>query len=93
MFGQQVPVEPTRVVVLAIGVIVAALTTPHLIAHNKHGHTHRQHTGSEKVLHLPVAKPSISGSSVGPSTPQFQLRFSSRPSRLSSPFSSLCLWL
>ena len=34
-----------------------------------------------------------SGSSVGPSTPQFQLRLSSAPSRLSSPFASLCLVL
>ena len=30
------------------------------------------------------------GSSVGPSTPQFQLRLSSAPSRLSSPLASLC---
>ena len=42
MFGEQVPVEPTRIVVLAVGVIVAALTTPHFIAHNKHGHTSGQ---------------------------------------------------
>ena len=33
---------------------------------------------------------STAGSSVGPSTPQFQLRLSSAPSRLSSPFASLC---
>ena len=36
---------------------------------------------------------SISGSSVGPSTPQFQLRLSSAPSRLCSPLASLCLRL
>jgi hypothetical protein len=35
---------------------------------------------------------SIAGSSVGPSTPQFQLRFWSLPSRLPSPFASLCFW-
>ena len=57
MFGQQIPVEPTRIVVLAVGIIVAALTTPHLVAHNKHGHTCGQHDGCEKVLHLPVAEP------------------------------------
>src|SRR5262249_53403536 len=34
-----------------------------------------------------------SGSSVGPSTPQFQLRLSSVPSRLSSRFASLCFSL
>ena len=32
-------------------------------------------------------------SSVGPSTPQFQLKLSSEPSRLFSPFASLCLRL
>ena len=31
------------------------------------------------------------GSSVSPSTPPFQLRFSSTPSWLPSPFASLCL--
>src|SRR5215510_13501205 len=36
---------------------------------------------------------SILGSSVGPSTPQFQLRLSLFPSRFSSPFASLCLLL
>ena len=34
---------------------------------------------------------SISGSSVGPSTPQFQLRLSLAPSRLSSPFGFVVL--
>ena len=37
------------------------------------------------------AAPAPSGSSVGPSTPQFQLKLSARPSRLSSPLASLCL--
>ena len=32
------------------------------------------------------------GSVVSPSAPQFQLRLSLLPSRLSSPFASLCLW-
>ena len=35
----------------------------------------------------------ISGSSVGPSTPWFHERLSSVPSRLPSPFASLCFWL
>ena len=35
----------------------------------------------------------IAGSSVGPSTPQFQLSLSSVPSRFSSPLASLCLLL
>src|ERR1022692_3825823 len=57
MLGEQVPIEPTRIIILAISVVVAALTTPHLIAHNKHGHARRQHDGREKVLHLAVTKP------------------------------------
>ena len=35
----------------------------------------------------------IAGSSVGPSTPQFQLRLLFSPSRFSSPFASLCFLL
>jgi hypothetical protein len=34
---------------------------------------------------------STAGSSLGPSTPQFQLRLSLPPSRLSSPLAPLCL--
>src|SRR5208283_3081427 len=57
MSGQQIPVEPTRITVLAVSVIVAALTTSHLVAHYKHGHTNRKEGGGEKVLYLPVAQP------------------------------------
>src|SRR5271166_2572637 len=57
VFGQQIPVEPTRITVLAVSIIVAALATPHLIAHNKHRHTERKHGDREKVLCLAVAQP------------------------------------
>src|SRR5271157_4993169 len=57
VLGQQIPVEPTRIIVLTVGVIVAALTTSHLVAHYKHGHTNRKEGGGEKVLYLPVAQP------------------------------------
>jgi hypothetical protein len=57
VLGQQLPVKPTGFIVLAIGVIVAALTTPHLIAHYKHGHTDRQYGGGEEVLYLLIAQP------------------------------------
>ena len=36
------PVEPTDVVVLAIGIVVAPLRAPHLVAHQEHGHADRQ---------------------------------------------------
>src|SRR5664279_1890197 len=61
VLGQQVPVEPTRIIVLTVGVIVAALTTPHLIAHNKHRHTERKHGRGEKALYLPVTQPLYMG--------------------------------
>jgi hypothetical protein len=46
-----------------------------------------------KFLICRLRNVSTSGMSVGPSAPQFQLRSSSEPSRLLSPFASLCLWL
>ena len=57
MFGNQVPVEPCRIAVLAIRVVVPVLTAPHLIAHCEHWHSGRQHDGGKEVLHLPIAKP------------------------------------
>src|SRR5208283_323511 len=56
MFGKQIPIKPTRFVVVAVGVVVAALATPDFVAHNKHGHAGGQHQGRKKVLHLPVTK-------------------------------------
>src|SRR5512133_2508819 len=57
MLGEQVPVEPTRSVILAVRVIVASLAAAHLIAHDKHGHAHREQGGCEYILDLPVAQP------------------------------------
>ncbi len=48
-------------------------------------------SGGEQVAPLPVAERDHPASSVSPSTPWFQERLSSVPSRLSSPFASLCL--
>src|SRR5574340_1228564 len=57
VLGQQLPVEPTRIIVLAVGVIVAALSSPHLVTHNEHGNTHGKHGGGKQVLYLTVAQP------------------------------------
>src|SRR5208282_735790 len=54
--GQQRPIEPTRSVVLAICIIVTPLSSPHLIAHDKHGHPHGKYGSCEKILYLPVAQ-------------------------------------
>src|SRR3974377_193764 len=56
MFREQAPVEPTRLVVLAVSVIVSGLAAPHLIAHDKHGTPAEQHDGGEEVLPLPVSE-------------------------------------
>ena len=53
---KQIPVEPARLIVLAIGVVVATLTAPHLVTHEEHRHAHRKHTCHEEVLNLPVAQ-------------------------------------
>src|SRR5581483_12372845 len=50
----QVPVKPARLVVLTVGIIVAALAAHHLIAHNKHRNSGRQQHSTEEVLRLPV---------------------------------------
>ena len=87
----EVPVEPAELAVLAIGVVVAALRPADLVAHREHRHADREHRDREQVLAPGASRSaSIAGSSVGPSTPQSQHRFWSLPSRLSSPFASLC---
>ena len=53
---QQAPVKPTDIAVLAISVVVAALRTPHLIAHEQHRRAGRQQFQREKILYLPVAQ-------------------------------------
>ncbi len=43
MLSKQTPVEPTGLVVLAIGIVVAMLRAPHLVAHQYHGQPQREH--------------------------------------------------
>ena len=56
MFRDQRPVEPARFVVLAVGIVVAALGAPRFVPHDNHGYTQRQQRGGEEVLHLPVSQ-------------------------------------
>jgi hypothetical protein len=53
MLCEQRPVKPVRFVILAIGIVVPTLCSPHFIAHEKHGHTNRKHRYGQKILHLP----------------------------------------
>ena len=89
-----VPVEPRDLVVLAVGVVVAALGAAELVAAEQHRHALRQQQrGRAGCAAGGRAGRAIAGSSVGPSTPQFHERLCDSPSRLSSPLASLCLSL
>src|SRR4029453_18985410 len=91
MLCEKRPVEPAGFVILAIGIVISKLCSPHFVAHEKHGHTDRKHRYVRKFFTCRFRSFSTPGLSVGPSNPQFQLRLSFVPSRLFSPFVSLCL--
>ena len=57
----QIPVKPIDVIVLAVGVVVASLRTPHFIAGYKHGHPARKQKEGCKVLNLASAQRFDSG--------------------------------
>ena len=61
-----VPVEPGRFVVLAVGVVVAALRAAHLVAHQQHRRPDREQRQRQEVLHLAVAQPLHRGIVGGP---------------------------
>jgi hypothetical protein len=88
LVGQR-PVDPGDGVVLAVGVVVAALAVAEFVAGGQHRRALRQqHGGQQRALQAGAAL-RTSGSVVGPSQPQFQLRLWPWPSRLSSPLASL----
>ena len=90
----QRPVDPTDLVVLAPGVVVALLGPEHLVAAQDHGHALRDQERRHQVAGLAGAElRGRLGSSVGPSTPQFQAEVRVEPSRFPSPLISLCLAL
>ena len=74
--------------------LLPLLGAEELVAAEDHRHALGDHQGGHQVAR-PAAcgSASTSGSSVGPSTPQFQLQLASLPSRFPSPLASLCLWL
>ena len=86
------PVHPGDLVVLAIGVVVAVLGAARPRRPSAASACPASSSSVAITLRRMRSRSSrIAGSSVGPSTPQFQLRLSSWPSRLSSPLASLCL--
>src|SRR4030095_15763083 len=56
MLADQCPVEPTGLVVLAVGVVVTSLSVAYLVAHQNHRHAEREHRDRQKVLPLPVSQ-------------------------------------
>ena len=50
------PVEPADFVVLAVGVVVAELRVPHLVAHEQHRRASREQLEREEVFDLPIAQ-------------------------------------
>src|SRR6478672_510926 len=56
MLCEQHPIEPAGFVVLAIGVVVPKLCSPHFVTHEKHGHTDRKHRYGQKIFYLPVSE-------------------------------------
>ena len=53
---EQAPVEPADLVVLAVGVVVAALRPAHLVAHQQHRRAGGEQRQREEVLDLAVAQ-------------------------------------
>ena len=89
------PVEPADLVVLAVGVVVAVLRAADLVAGERASARPATASGWRRSSCICRVAQRLDrpASSVGPSTPQFQLRLSSMPSRLPSPLASLCFSL
>ena len=86
----ELPVDPAELVVLAVGVVVAVLGAADLVAGHQHRHAVGEEQRREEVARCRSRSAFTAGSSVSPSTPQFQERLSVVPSWLSSRFASLC---
>ena len=85
------PIEPGDLVVLVVRVVVAVLRVQELIAGHDHRETVGEHEQRDEVLCRRRNASTASDAFASPSTPQFQLRLSSVPSRLPWPLVSLCL--
>src|SRR4029450_4649479 len=56
MLCEQRPIEPAGFVILAIGVVVPKLGSPHFVTHEEHVHTDRKHRYGQKIFDLPVSE-------------------------------------
>src|SRR5690606_1349082 len=74
VFAIELPVVPGDLVVLTVGVVVAALGASRLVAGEQHRHACDSSNVVRKLRICRALSARTAGSSVGPSTPQFQLR-------------------
>src|SRR5215469_13908562 len=54
VFREQGPVEPANFIVLTIGIVVAVLGSPALVAHQKHWKAKRENRDSQEILDLAI---------------------------------------
>src|SRR3974390_128578 len=56
VLGEQDPVEPSRLIVSTVAVVVAELGTSYFVAHHNHRDTQREHSDGHEVFYLPVSQ-------------------------------------
>jgi hypothetical protein len=86
------PVEPTQCVVLTVAVVVPPLGPKQFVPANMIGTPRLKRSIAMRFFACRMRSDRMPASLASPSTPQFQLRFWSLPSRLLSPLASLCFW-
>src|SRR4029077_3306265 len=56
VLGEQRPVKPIVLVIMAVGIVIAPLGAPDFVAHQDHRQPYGQQGGGQEVFHLPVPK-------------------------------------
>ena len=93
VFWDERPIDPTDRVVLAPGVVIPRWVRRNSSPPRIIGTPCESSRVAMRLRAWRLRSARIWGSSVGPSTPQFQLQLASVPSRLPSPLASLCFSL
>src|SRR6516164_3362813 len=66
VLGEQDPVEPSRLIVSTVAVVVTELGTPNFVAHHNHRDTQREHSDGQEVLYLAISQSLHFGIVAGP---------------------------
>src|SRR5687767_15694382 len=56
MLFKQRPVEPVVLIIKTVSVVITLLSPAHLVAHQDHWHTERQHVNGQEIFNLAIAK-------------------------------------